>query len=630
MKIRHFVIFLLALVISCTDNSKKEKTSIPRELPLPFLPFKVIPLNDITAFKKTAGNWKIAGNVKADRTKEKTILISEGDGILVNMPEEGKEDHLYTSFDHGNIELELDLMLPVNSNSGIYFQGRYELQLLDSWGVKDPGSGDMGGIYERWDDTKEEGKRGYEGTAPKINASKAPGLWQHLKVIFQAPKFDSTGKKEKNAAFQEVWLNGVLIHKDQELTGPTRSSAFENESAMGPLMIQGDHGAVAFKNIKYKLYNDSKVSLSEITMAAYENKEVLLPVLDSLVPIRETKTDSISSLMINDRWGQGILKFTGLMNIPEPGEYIFDLKLNVAGGLLLINNDTIVNMNGSYELDSLGIGKVHLEKGSLPFTLIYNKHLPWTIGFSLETEGPGIQKHLLTTRKSLDLSKDMPAERIMVKATTEPVTQRSFLMFNGQKRTHCISVGSLQKINYSYDLASGSLLQVWDQDFFDATEMWHGRGEKQLGSPTGFIVAFHGEPEMAVLEDDTSNWPKTTAEKPEFKPHGYELAENGLPVFSYSVGDTRVVDKLFPSVTERRLNRELATESTSAIYHKLGEGEHIEKLDKETYIINDESYYLLFSANSSLQPFIRNSEGKNELLVKIPAGKQKINYSIIW
>lgn len=630
MKIHPFVIFLFILFVSCTDNSKKEKTTTPKEFPGHFLPFKEIPLNDLVAFKKTAGNWKIAGNVQADRNKEKTLRWSKGTGILVNIPEEGKKGNLFTSFDHGDLELELDIMMPVKSNSGIYFQGRYELQLLDSWGVKDPGYGDMGGIYERWDDTKEEGKKGYEGTSPKINAAKAPGLWQHLKVIFQAPEFDDSGKKVKNAIFQEVWLNGVLIHEDQELTGPTRGPAFENESSMAPLMIQGDHGPVAFKNIRYKLYGDNKISLSAILMTAYENQEEILPVLDSLDPIRETKTDSISSLMVSDGRAQEVLKYTGTIDIPESGDYIFDLKLNVAGGLLLIDKDTIVNMNGSYNLDSLGIAKVNLKNGYLPFTLIYNKHVPWRIGFSLEVEGPGIQKHLLTTKSSLDLSKDRPEESIMVKALEQPVTQRSFLMFNGQKRTHCISVGTLQKINYSYDLAAGSLLQVWDQDFLDATGMWYGRGEKQLGRPSGFIVAFHGDPEMAVLEDDTSIWPETIQENAGYKPNGYELDKEGIPSFLYKIGDTYIRDKLIPAASERRLNREIAIESNTAIYHKLGEGEAIEKLDDGTYIINDESYYILFPDKASLQPVIRNSEGKNELLVEIPAGKQKINYSIIW
>ena len=95
-----------------------------------------------------------------------------------------------------------------------------------------------------------------------MNAAKAPGLWQHYKIIFHAPKFDSLGRKEKNAVFKEVWLNGVLLHENQEVTGPTRAAAFKDEKPKGPLMIQGDHGPVALKNIRYKLYEDKKVAIT--------------------------------------------------------------------------------------------------------------------------------------------------------------------------------------------------------------------------------------------------------------------------------------------------------------------------------------------------------------------------------
>src|SRR5690606_20858767 len=139
-------------------------------------------------------------------------------------PEKGKNQHLFTAFEHGDIEIELDVMMPVHSNSGLYFQGRYEIQLFDSWAVYKPQHSDMGGIYHRWDNSRAE--KGYEGHPPAINAAKAPGLWQHFKIIFHAPRFNAAGQKVNNAIFKEVWLNGVLIHENQEVTGPTRSSAF--------------------------------------------------------------------------------------------------------------------------------------------------------------------------------------------------------------------------------------------------------------------------------------------------------------------------------------------------------------------------------------------------------------------
>jgi len=208
-----------------------------------------IPLNDLSAFRNPGKSWQIVGDVGATLNKDNVLTPAQGTGILVNMPDKKKPGQdLLTTTEHGDAELELDYMLAKGSNSGIYLQGRYELQLLDSWGVKSPKAGDNGGIYERWDDSKPEGQKGFEGYAPRQNVSRAPGLWQHVRVVFQAPRFDATGKKTQNARLLRVELNGVTIHENVELLGPTRGALGE-EKATGPLRFQGDHGAVAFRNI---------------------------------------------------------------------------------------------------------------------------------------------------------------------------------------------------------------------------------------------------------------------------------------------------------------------------------------------------------------------------------------------
>jgi hypothetical protein len=136
--------------------------------------------------------------------------------------------------------------LPKGSNSGVYFQGRYEVQVYDSFGVqkdKYPGI-ECGGIYPRWIDGKEVG-----GNSPRVNASRPAGEWQSFDVIFRAPRFGPDGKKTANAQFVKVFHNGVLIHENVEVTGPTRAAVFPDEKPSGPLMIQGDHGPIAYRNV---------------------------------------------------------------------------------------------------------------------------------------------------------------------------------------------------------------------------------------------------------------------------------------------------------------------------------------------------------------------------------------------
>jgi hypothetical protein len=79
--------------------------------------------------------------------------------------------------------------------------------------------------------------------------AKKPGEWQKFVIEWQAPKFKD-GKKVANAKFVKVELNGTVIHENVEMKGPTPSGVTGKEAPTGPLMFQGDHGPVAFRNIK--------------------------------------------------------------------------------------------------------------------------------------------------------------------------------------------------------------------------------------------------------------------------------------------------------------------------------------------------------------------------------------------
>ena len=156
--------------------------------------------------------------------------------MLVN-GDKGRTGNVFSKHEHGDVMAAVEFMVPRGSNSGIYFQGRYEIQILDSHGKANLTHGDNGGIYQRWANGK-----GFGGAAPMMNASKLPGEWQKFIVTFRAPRFDKSGKKIENARFVKVIHNGRLIHHNVEVTGPTRSAGFNDEKPTGPVMLQGDHG----------------------------------------------------------------------------------------------------------------------------------------------------------------------------------------------------------------------------------------------------------------------------------------------------------------------------------------------------------------------------------------------------
>ena len=220
-----------------------------------------IPLTDLSAFKEPGNSWTLVGDVTVDMNMVNAVKSTKGTGILLNTSTPKKPGFdLYTIKEYGDMILELDYLVAKGANSGIFLQSNYEIQIEDSWTLTNPVSSSNGGAHERWNNDKPEGEKGFDGFAPRQNVSKAPGLWQHIKVVFQAPKFDASGIKIANARLLSVDLNGVAIHENVELTGATRGG-FGTEKALAPLRIQGDQGTVAFRNI----------SISDIPVAPAQN-----------------------------------------------------------------------------------------------------------------------------------------------------------------------------------------------------------------------------------------------------------------------------------------------------------------------------------------------------------------------
>lgn len=204
----------------------------------------ILAKGDLSNVRPPHGEWRPAGDVRLKAGDPTRFEILPGSGVVVN-GESGRTVDILTTAEYGDVKVEYDYVVTKGSNSGVYFMGRYEVQILDSHGVTDLKHSDNGGIYERWADDK-----GFEGTAPRVNASKPPGEWQHAEVVFRAPRFDKSGVKVENARFKKVVLNGKLVQEDVEVTGPTRSARYQDEQPGGPLMAQGDHGPVAFRNVK--------------------------------------------------------------------------------------------------------------------------------------------------------------------------------------------------------------------------------------------------------------------------------------------------------------------------------------------------------------------------------------------
>lgn len=198
-----------------------------------------------------AHEWRVVGDVSLDAADARRLSGKPGEGALLN-GDRGRTSHLFSNAMHGDCEIHVEFVVPKGSNSGVYLMGRYEIQVFDSWGVERPEHSDCGGIYQRWDPARGRGREGFEGIPPRSNASRPPGEWQSFDAVFRAPRFDESGRKIADARFEKVVHNGVVVHENVAVTGPTRAAAFEDERPLGPLMLQGDHGPVAYRNVRIR------------------------------------------------------------------------------------------------------------------------------------------------------------------------------------------------------------------------------------------------------------------------------------------------------------------------------------------------------------------------------------------
>jgi hypothetical protein len=580
-----------------------------------------ITLDDLSAFRDPGKTWEIAGDVSADLSENNLLETEKGKGVLVNQPTERRQGKdLYTNFEHGDIELELEYMIAKGSNSGIYLQGMYEVQLLDSWGKKTPYSGDNGGIYERWDDSKPDGEKGYQGYPPRQNASKAPGLWQKMKISFRAPRFDAQGNKIENARMLLVELNGVAIHEDVEMLGPTRGSMQPKEVAKGPIRIQGDHGAVAFRNISYTLYDNQAPALTDLKYSVYNGQFEEEPDYAAQKAAMTGESEVLTSNLPTSA-DQLLIRYQGNMNIKQAGNYTFNLNVPGGGGILRIKGEEVIDRT----INS-GSGNVQLSAGTHPFEVVYSKYVTWVdAGLGLTVAGPGIRETIISDEDDFQQAR---IQDPIIKEASNNTTHRSFMRLpENEVVTHAISVGSPEKLHYTYDLNHGTIVQAWRGDFLDATPMWDNRGNG-TARPLGALQQLSGLGlTVAPLSSAQASW-KSDTSGTSFTPKGYLMDRDDQPTFRYLLDGVMVHDMIRVAQEGKGLRREIsAQQAADNLYVKLAEGSNIEEMEDGMYAVDGKAYYLQLENPASVQAMLKEVDGKQQLVAPL---QDKLVYSILF
>ena len=189
-----------------------------------------IPQNAIQVFNnRDVSNW-------TQRDGQDANWIVENGVMSVNKGDIMTQDR-FTDF-----ILHLEFMTPhmpdatgqARGNSGVFLQGRYEIQVLDSYGIENPGKGDCGSIYNQF--------------SPLTNACCPPLEWQTYDVYFRAARVNNKGEVVDRTRLT-VLQNNIVIHNNIELPGVTGAAIDEQVGEPGPLLLQ-DHGDdVKYRNI---------------------------------------------------------------------------------------------------------------------------------------------------------------------------------------------------------------------------------------------------------------------------------------------------------------------------------------------------------------------------------------------
>ncbi|PZX54137.1 3-keto-disaccharide hydrolase [Algoriphagus chordae] len=565
---------------------------------------------NLDSFQGNKGSWSEVGKVWADPAVLNELQSDEGTGILANIPTKKKHGADIISTDkYGDVDLSLEYMVAPGSNSGVYLQGNYEIQILDSWTAQTTKPGDNGGVYQRWDESKPEGQKGYQGYAPRQNASKAPGVWQKLDVSFQAAKFDAAGKKIENARFLSVKLNGVTIHENLEVFGPTRGALTGEDVAEGPLRIQGDHGAVAFRNIEITPFNAKTPSVSNVSYETYQGS---FNNLEELSGKSALATGTVASLVevptsVSD---VNLTKYTANLNVAEAGEY--QITLQVPGGLagFALGSESIS------DLSNRGVRvKKQFKAGDNPIQIIASKNRNWSVdGFNLAISGPGLRNTNLLVSEA-GASQD--TDPILVDADETPVL-RSFRDYPGSKRlSHVVSVASKEQVNYAYDMETGTLIQLWRGEFLDATPMWNSRGNG-VSVPRGALINLSNPVVNAVSSDYSSS--------EDFRTKGYQLMNSSEDIiFSYLLAGQTVKDEIKVLESGKGINRSVS--GIAKGFYKVAAGAEIQKIKKGYYLLPETGVYLEYDESTYGAPETHSTDGNAGIY--LPA-KGNIVYNLLF
>ena len=182
-------------------------------------------------------------NFETRKMSKRTVTCEIKDGALYPPKQWGQ---LTTNRNFTDFQLHIEWMIlpdvtgtgQARGNGGIYLQGVYEIQILDSWGTRTYNNGQSGSLYKQY--------------APLVNANLPPGEWQTFDIVYTAPRFSDDSTTYFTPPRVTIFHNGILIQNNIALRGPTTwvgiPETMVRKHGPGPIMLQ-NRNALAFRNM---------------------------------------------------------------------------------------------------------------------------------------------------------------------------------------------------------------------------------------------------------------------------------------------------------------------------------------------------------------------------------------------
>lgn len=596
-----------------------------------------VPLEDLNAFQLPSKHWSIGGGIDINPLRKGSFKKGRGKGILIGAtPQTNGSADIKTKMTHGDILLEFDVLLSHGASAVVWLQGRYGLRLTDKWNAETIRYSDNGALIPPLGESG-----GSWGYLPNMNSTRAPGVWQHIKIRFDAPAFDASGSKTNPARIVSVRQNGLVIQENQYLQTPGQGAPFTDEVAEGPLVFRIGKGDIAIRNIRYTKFTGKEVELEELTYRLYldeflndefvfwgggDGDVVQVPEFGSYEANESGDLKSIHTLMARGLGNDFALVFEGKVRIPESGTYTFEAIQNGLGSFA-VGGKELFRWNSIHGKGSTS-SSIELAQGVHRFTLSYINHRqPYT---GLYVEGMGVKRQPLHQESAI--SGENLVRPIVISPKDRPRIQRSFLLYGGKKLLSCINVGNPNGIHYSMDLSTGSLLQAWKGGFGDVTSMWHDRGEDQVLQPLGSVVHFTDKQQVLLSKDQNIQSGKQI-ENGDYDLIGYDLTQNGEPVFLYRVGNIEIRDLVVTTTSEKTLTRSLTLNNpvgnNQTVWFKIATAPRIDSVGDRLYSIGDRRYYVEVEEG---EPLIQKDGEEQVLLVAVNVDRQpqELQYSLIW